>query len=651
MRIYRSRVSTVLFQLAVIGSSLIGNLAVNANDNPFGIPVPYQKDKPGTVILHGGGRGNRENRRLFQDHFAELVHRAGGDRAKVLFMPSDSVIRGYVDDAVIDGGESRTEFDTRLGSSENYGGWKQTAEDRGLTFQFIYRDEISDPADKRIITAIREATGVWFNALDQTYLQELFAADNSQLKSPVVKELRDLLSRGGVVGGLGGAMASLPETTIVGNLGDGESGWILPELGFGLGLLDGVVVEKDFSDSKGRLERFSYLLRKGPKHDPKRKIAGIRQRTIGIGVSHNTAAILQGATVEVIGEQSVDVFIPSHGDRTITWHNLTSGNKLTIKMKSASPSAIAANGPANGNPFGLPVRQGKVVAGTVVLHGGGSTDDMYEHIARSSGAPQPAVVHCPTASDSLRPLDASHDEQIDNHLRKYFQEWCDLEKSWPLKEFTFIKTRSSSDARLPEFVAPLNRANAMWFSGGSQARLSKFFVSTNPDQPTLFQEAVIGIVQRGGVVGGTSAGLAIMPSIVIVPDDDDAEKCTLHRGFGLLQNVLAEQHFDARHGRIKRLTDLMWNGSEKFELLRNRKQHDYIALAVEERTSVTIQGNQLQVLGDQNLQLLLRSRDTGASRSMTWHTLHPGDIGTIRSTPTGFVLDLSDWQATAADAQ
>lgn len=649
MRTCRPRIATILLQLVLINVAFACRGTAYAEDNPFGLPVPYQKEKPGTVILHGGGWGDR---RVFQRRFAELVHRAGGDRAKVLFMPSESVIRGYVDDAVLDGGESQEDFEARLGSNENYGDWKRAAQDRGLTFQFIYRDEIGDEDDELIVAAIRGATGVWFNAADQTWLPELFAAEDPQTLSPVVKELRDLLSRGGVVGALGGAMSSLPETTINGNLGDGDSGWILPELGFGLGLLNGVVVEKDFSNHEGRLERFAYLLRKGPKHDPKLRIAGIKPRAIGIGVSHHTAAILQGHTIEAIGDGSVEVFVPSHGDRTITWHNLKNGDQLAIEMKSAPTSALTGEDPANGNPFGLPMLKGKVAPGTVVLHGGGSTSDMYEHIAKLAAVPQPVVVHCPTASDSLRPLDASHDKKIESKLRRYFHEWCDLEKSWPFKELTFIKTRSTADARNPEFVAPLNRANAMWFSGGSQARLSKFFVSEDHEHPTLFQEAVVGIVQRGGVVGGTSAGLAIMPAIVIVPDDDDAERCTLYRGFGLLRNVLAEQHFDARHGRIKRLTDLMWNGPVESELFRDQKLHNHIGLAVEERTSVTIQGDQLRILGEQNVHVLLRSRDAaGVARAITWHILHPGDIGTIRSTSTGFVLDLNDWQAIPSGAR
>lgn len=616
--------------LVAWGVGILSAAAQDARDNPFGMPEPDDPARAGTVILHGGGLNNR---RPFREAFMKAAQAAaaGRDAKTVLLMPSDQIVRGHDDGHLLEDGESREAYEQRLSLVKNYGLWKSAAKSQGLPFQFVYQDKISDPGDQRIIEQIRNAAAIWFTAYEPTWLPRLFEATNKAEPPPVVVELRKLLKRGGVIGSLGGATACLPQVIIADDVGNGDDGWILPDVQEGLGLLDKVVVEKDFDFRPGRLERFMYLLQKGDGET----LPQLQPSTIGIAICHNTAAILHGKTISAIGDESVNVFVASNEGRTLTWHRLKNDQTLTLGTVAQPQSVREAT-----NPFGLPTRGDQVATGWVVLHGGEDTSDMYDLIAKLGQTP--VLMHCPMASDSYRPLDQDHDKRMAAFLEKEFDVWTNLVSQGKAKSVRFLTTRRKSEARSSQFAEPLRKANAVWFSGGDQSRLSDFFVSENPLKPTPFQIELKQVVQRGGVVGGTSAGLAIMPLNVILPDEDDREAAQLTAGFGVLERVLAEQHFDARHGRIKRLTDLLWDGFEDRSAKKAGK-HEIIGLAVEEATSATIHIDQLEVRGEQQVHLLLRSKDEDdVPPSITWHTLRAGDIGTVKKLSNdGYALELT----------
>ncbi|HEY5314884.1 MAG TPA: hypothetical protein VIK18_20285 [Pirellulales bacterium] len=71
--------------LAGIAFVLLGSIAAAApvDDNPFGLPAPRDRARPGTVMLHGGGNGLRDEIRQ------EFVRLAGGHDARIVLMPSD----------------------------------------------------------------------------------------------------------------------------------------------------------------------------------------------------------------------------------------------------------------------------------------------------------------------------------------------------------------------------------------------------------------------------------------------------------------------------------------------------------------------------------------------------------------------------------
>ncbi|HMN16740.1 MAG: cyanophycinase [Ignavibacteriota bacterium] len=100
-------------------------------------------------------------------------------------------------------------------------------------------------------------------------------------------------------------------------------------------------------------------------------------------------------------------------------------------------------------------------------------------------------------------------------------------------------------------------ANAVFFLGGDQSVLTHDMLGTK-----LLQK-VFDIYNNGGVVGGSSAGAAVMSEVMItgnelVNKDSSASFVTIERGnvevkrgFGFLKNVIVDQHFlkRKRHNR------------------------------------------------------------------------------------------------------
>ncbi|HKK27926.1 MAG TPA: cyanophycinase [Gemmatimonadota bacterium] len=115
----------------------------------------------------------------------------------------------------------------------------------------------------------------------------------------------------------------------------------------------------------------------------------------------------------------------------------------------------------------------------------------------------------------------------------------------------------------PATARRLDGAGGIWFSGGDQLRLAAVLVGT----PTL--EAIERLYRDGAVVGGTSAGAAVMSDPMITGsqiragDDtvgyygDTFERIArgyidLEPGFGLLRGAFVDQHFIVRerHNRL-----------------------------------------------------------------------------------------------------
>jgi len=109
---------------------------------------------------------------------------------------------------------------------------------------------------------------------------------------------------------------------------------------------------------------------------------------------------------------------------------------------------------------------------------------------------------------------------------------------------------SREEANGDAMVALLAEATGIFITGGDQARLSKLVVGTRA------MEAIRATNARGAVVAGTSAGASILGAHMMAGGESETPPykglVEVVAGFGLLQDIIVDQHFSTR-GRIGRL--------------------------------------------------------------------------------------------------
>jgi cyanophycinase len=123
-------------------------------------------------------------------------------------------------------------------------------------------------------------------------------------------------------------------------------------------------------------------------------------------------------------------------------------------------------------------------------------------------------------------------------------------------------TRAEADA--DSNVARVMQATGIWFGGGDQSRLTGIL------EGTRVERAMHTRFDAGAVVGGTSAGAAVMSAVMLtgderhrggdrLPSDSSDAYLTIARdnvitvpGFGFITNAVVDQHFfrRKRHNRL-----------------------------------------------------------------------------------------------------
>jgi cyanophycinase len=291
-------------------------------------------------------------------------------------------------------------------------------------------------------------------------------------------------------------------------------------------------------------------------------------------------------------------------------------------------AAIAQGARADDNPLGLPEPDDPDRPGAVVLHGGGRiTGDVFDRFIELAGGREARIVLVPCAG--YRPSDYESEEDFLAVVRRRYGSWVGLAASGRVRNFQFLYTDDPADAENEEFVRPLEEATGVWFSGGAQERLNYRFVG-HP-RPTRFQAALLKVVANGGVVGGTSAGMAALPAIMTLQhvrqSPDGPYMAHAAHGLGLLARAIVEQHFDTRGGRLERFTGLLRDSARLDELAgRDGAGQEMTGLAVEEDAALIARGDHLEALGSGAAHVFLK---TGDGRTLAWHELRSGETAAL----------------------
>ena len=119
-----------------------------------------------------------------------------------------------------------------------------------------------------------------------------------------------------------------------------------------------------------------------------------------------------------------------------------------------------------------------------------------------------------------------------------------------VKNMKVLDISERTDAFEQINVELIKEAALIFFTGGDQLRITSLMGGT----PTY--NALREACHKGIFIVGTSAGASVMSDTMIVEgnDEDSPRKCTLKMspGFGLIKDVIIDQHF-AQRGRFGRL--------------------------------------------------------------------------------------------------
>ena len=174
------------------------------------------------------------------------------------------------------------------------------------------------------------------------------------------------------------------------------------------------------------------------------------------------------------------------------------------------------------------------VSGSLVIAGGGKVPDkVLEDFVVRAGGPNAHIAVVTTASETA--------ESVDVEWRLAF--WRKLR----ILELSVVHAPTREIADDPKFAQQFATVTGVWFIGGHQERLTRTYLGTRTEK------AIKAVLKRGGVVGGTSAGAAIMSQLIILGSHNNM--AIAGEGFGFLPGTLVDQHFlkRKREDRLKYL--------------------------------------------------------------------------------------------------
>jgi len=224
---------------------------------------------------------------------------------------------------------------------------------------------------------------------------------------------------------------------------------------------------------------------------------------------------------------------------------------LAIAVQAQKPSPIST-GPKKGS--------------LVIVGGGRVPLSIREKFIALAGGPEANFVYIPTAAEDTA-LNAGGDESP---------------KLFGLKNVTVLHTRDRNEANTEKFAAPLRKASGVWFGGGRQWRLVDSYLDTRT------HKELVALLERGGVIGGSSAGATIQGSY-LVRGAREGNQIMMAKGYeiglGFLKNAAIDQHIDTR----KRENDMA-------EVILAHPQ--LLGIGLYESTAIVAHGDVFEVIGD-----------------------------------------------------
>lgn len=424
---------------------------------------------------------------------------------------------------------------TASAEAEKPTGWTEIWNQRNVSdITMLHTRNRKRANQEDFVQPLREATAVWISGGDQQRLADAYVG------TLVEKELQALLRRGGIIWGTSAGAAIQSKLMIVGGTPPAA------ELARGLDLLPGAVIDQHFLARK-REPRLLEVLKKHPGF-------------VGIGVDEGTALVVQGRTLKVLGTSTVTLLLSEGAGRPL--RRITLNNKATSDWTMLRKAALGRTT----TPF--PPRQvatPEVPTGSLLIVGGGGMPvDVVNRFIELAGGKEKTFVVLPTSMPD--PIPAN----VGSFLKRA-----------GVSNLHILPGRKKEEVCKPEVLDLLDKADAVWFDGGRQWR----FVDAYEGTP--FYEKLHGVLKRGGVIGGSSAGATIQGEYLcrgnpLGPNDITCEG--YEKGFAFLPGVGIDQHFTQRN----RFADMV-----QFK----KTYPQYLGIGIDEATALAVKGHVAQIIG------------------------------------------------------
>jgi cyanophycinase len=212
-------------------------------------------------------------------------------------------------------------------------------------------------------------------------------------------------------------------------------------------------------------------------------------------------------------------------------------------------------------------RHGPEKGSLIIIGGAVVTADIWKKFTELAGGVASAniVVITTAAGDSAAFRTNSIDE---------------VKRATGVQDVFLLHTNDINIANSEKFIAPLKKATAVFIIGGRQWRLADAYLNT------LTHRALSDLLNRGGVIAGTSAGASIQGSFLWRGDTRGPQILVGDhtQGLGFLKNSVIDQHLLARN--------------RQFDLVNFiRKSPELIGIGLDQSTAVLIQRDTLEVIG------------------------------------------------------
>lgn len=252
--------------------------------------------------------------------------------------------------------------------------------------------------------------------------------------------------------------------------------------------------------------------------------------------------------------------------------------------------------------------------GTLLICGGGRLPDaIRERFCRRAGGAEARIFVIP----------ARHVERGSEAEGRHLAAWAPF-GARSVELFSVERRKFADD---PRVAAPLGRATGVWLAGGDQSWLATIYRDTETSRQLR------ALLERGGVIGGSSAGAAAMAQVMIASGRSEAIES---QGLGLWPEAVIDQHF-LRRNRLQRFVGIL------------AAHPELIGFGVDEQTAleVEIRRGRIEALGKSYVLACVPARD---GRGERFQVLKHGDRTSLEAlreydSPISSVLEIDELTA------